>query len=373
MRVAVDITALHDARTGVGVVTHELLTRLAVRPDLELVAYSVSWRGRHAAPDLVGAGVTVAPRPMAARPLREAWRRSDHPAIERFTGAVDVVFGPNFVVPPAKRAARVAIVHDLTAWRFPELCTRDTLQYPALVQRAVAGGAHVVTPTRAVADELRAATGAATERVHPVHWAPTTATGAGDPAGGRRRAGADRYLLALGTIEPRKDHVGLLRAFDLAADDDPDLVLVVAGPDGWGVEAFDAALASARHRDRVRRLGWVDDDARADLLAGADVFVYPSRYEGFGLPPIEAMAAGTPVVATAVAALQEVLGEAGVLVAPGDAEALAAGIRRATGPERAALVAAGRERAATFSWERAADEVAEVLRVAVSERTAASP
>jgi glycosyltransferase involved in cell wall biosynthesis len=371
MRVAVDVTALHDARTGVGVVTHELLSRLAARPDLDVVAYSVSWHGRHAAADLVGPGVTVATRPMAARPLRLAWRHGDHPVIERFTGPVDVVFGPNFVVPPARRAARVALVHDLTAWRFPELCTRDTLEYPALVQRAVATGAHVVTPTRAVAEEVRAVTGAAVDRVHPVHWAPS-GDAPGDPADGRRRAGAERYLLALGTIEPRKDHVTLVQAFDLVADDDPDVVLVVAGPDGWGVEAFDAAVASARHQGRIRRLGWVDDDVRADLLAGAAAFVYPSRYEGFGLPPLEAMAAGAPVVASAVPALEEVLGHAAVLVAPDDAEALAAGVRRATGGGRSAIVAAGRERAASFSWDRAADGVVDALRAAVS-RPATTP
>lgn len=366
MRVAVDVTALHDARTGVGVVTAELLARLAARDDLELIGYSVSWRGRHALADLVDPAVEVATRPMAARPLRAAWRLGDRPAIERFTGPVDVVFGPNFVVPPSRRAARVALVHDLTAWRFPELCTRDTLQYPALVQRAVRGGAHVVTPTRAVADEVLAVVGARPERVHPVHWAPTPSPD-GDAAAGQRRAGGDRYVLALGTIEPRKDHVTLVRAFDLAADDDPSLVLVVAGPDGWGAEAFDAALADARHRDRVRRLGWVDDATRADLLAGAAAFAYPSRYEGFGLPPLEAMAAGTPVVATAVPALQEVLGDAAVLVAPGDEVALAHGLRRAFGERREELVAAGRARAASFSWERAADGVVEALRAAVSD------
>jgi glycosyltransferase involved in cell wall biosynthesis len=371
MRVAIDITSLHDARTGVGVVTDELLTRLAARSDLDLIGYSVSWRGRHAAVDLVDPAVAVATRPMAARPLRALWRLGDHPAIERFTGPVDVVFGPNFVVPPARRAARVSLVHDLTAWRFPELCTRDTLQYPGLVGRAVAGGAHVVTPTRAVAEEVRSVLGAPAERVHPVHWAPTPSP-VGDPAAGRQRAGGDRYLLALGTIEPRKDHVSLVRAFDLAADDDPSLVLVVAGPDGWGAEAFGAALAAARHRDRVRRLGWVDDETRADLLAGAAAFAYASRYEGFGLPPIEAMAAGTPVVATAVPALQEVLGDAAVLVPPGDDRALADGMRRAIGDDRGALVAAGRARAATFSWERAADGVVDALRAAVSDLAPAS-
>lgn len=373
MRVAVDITTLHDARTGVGAVLHALLPRLADRPGLELVGYSVSWRGRNRVTDLVGHRFEVSRRPMVARALRAAWRRSDLPPIEWFTGPVDVVFGPNFVVPPSRRGARVALVHDLTAWRFPELCTADTLQYPGLVDKAVRGGAHVITPSQAVADEVVATVGAPPSRVHPVHWAPTAGP-AGDPAAGRARAGGERYVLALGTIEPRKDHVGLVRAFDRLGDDDGDIRLVVAGPDGWGAEALQAALDAARHRDRIARLGWVDDAARADLLAGAAAFAYPSVYEGFGLPPLEAMAVGAPVVATSVPALVEVLGDAALLVPPGDLEQLAAALRTAVtdAGERRRLVAAGRERAAGFSWDRAADGVVAALRAALDEHRSSS-
>lgn len=367
MRVAVDITSLHDARTGVGAVTEELVTRLAARPDTDVVGFSVSWRGRRDVAGLVE-GIEVVRRPMAAQPLRRAWQRGDLPPIEWFTGPVDVVFGPNFVVPPARRAARVALVHDLTAWRFPAMCTADTLQYPSLVARAVQRGAHVVTPTRAVADEVVATVGAGPSRVHPVHWAPSPGP-AGDPGAGHRRAGGDRYVLALGTIEPRKDHVTLLEAFDRLADDDAGVRLVVAGQDGWGAERFEAALAASRHRDRVVRTGWVDDAGRADLLAGAAAFAYPSVYEGFGLPPLEAMALGTPVVATTVPALEEVLGDAALLVAPGDAGALAAALAVAVtdAPRRAALVDAGRRRAAGFSWEAAAEGVHGALVAAAAE------
>lgn len=368
MRVAIDITALHDARTGVGVVTSELLARLPAL-DVEVVGFSVSWSGRRAVAGLVPPGVRVATRPMAARPLRAAWRRVDLPPIEWFTGPVDAVLGTNFVVPPARRAARIALVHDLTAWLFPELCTADTLQYPALVAQAVAGGAHVLTPTQAVADEVVATVGARPERVHAVHWGPAGATD-GDGAAGRRVAGGDRYLLALGTIEPRKDHPGLVAAFDRAADVDDQLRLVVAGPDGWGVERYEAAVAAARHADRIVRLGWVDDRTRADLMAGALAFAYPSRYEGFGLPPLEAMAAGTPVVATTTPALEEVLGDAALLVAPDDPVALAEALVRvgADGALRAELIARGRARAAGFSWGAAAEGVAAALAAAVADR-----
>ena len=142
------------------------------------------------------------------------------------------------------------------------------------------------------------------------------ATGA---ARGAALAGAARYVVAIGTVEPRKDLPGLVRAFDdvVSADPDDPVRLVIAGPDGWGAEALTATLASARHADRIRRLGWVSDDDRAALLRGATVFAYPSRYEGFGLPPLEAMQAGVPVLTTTAGALPEVVGDAALLVAPG--------------------------------------------------------
>ena len=152
---------------------------------------------------------------MPARPLRAAWRLADHPVTELWTGAVDVVWGPNFVVPPARRAAEVVTVHDLTPLHFPELCHRDTLAYPALVRRAVARGALVQTDSEAVAAEVRDWLGVAPERVVAVPLGvdpPAT----GDPAAGRRRAGAARYVLALGTVEPRKDLPTLVAAFDRA-------------------------------------------------------------------------------------------------------------------------------------------------------------
>jgi glycosyltransferase involved in cell wall biosynthesis len=189
-----------------------------------------------------------------------------------------------------------------------------------------------------------------------VHAIPNgmTAGPTGLAAAGVRRAGGERYVLALGTIEPRKDMPLLVRAFDVVASHDPDVRLVVAGQDGWGVEAFTAAVAVARHRDRVVRLGWVTDEVRADLLAGATAFAFPSVYEGFGLPPLEAMAAGVPVVTTRTGALPETVGDAAILVEPRDADALAAALMSATTDDalRTALIERGRARAASYSWDK---------------------
>ena len=336
------------------------LDALARQTDLDLAAYALTWRGRRGLAAVVPSGVAPATRPMAARLLRELWRRTDHPRIQRWTGPVDVVHGTNFVAPPAGAAASVVTVHDLTPVRFPELATRDTRQYPGLLRRALRRGALVHTPSAAVAAEVVDLLGADPERVVAVHHGIPPVRG-GDPAEGRRLAGAERYILALGTVEPRKDLPSLVRAFDAVAPRLPDVRLVVAGPDGWGTNDYDAAVASMAHPDRVVRMGWVEDPQRASLLAGAWVYAYPSLYEGFGFPPLEAMAVDVPVVATTAGALPEVLGDAARLVPPGDVDALAEALLATEGEaERAALVERGRQRVARFSWDACAAGLAEL-------------
>jgi glycosyltransferase involved in cell wall biosynthesis len=162
-----------------------------------------------------------------------------------------------------------------------------------------------------------------------------------------------RLILATGTIEPRKDYPTLLRAFDLLAADDPDVILVIAGHRGWGAEEFDGTLGNLNHRDRVRVLGWVDNTDRAWLYGHASVFTYPSRYEGFGLPPLEAMRVGVPTVVTNVAAVREVVGDAALAVPIGDAEGFAdavSAILRDKGV-RERLRSEGFKRVARYRWD----------------------
>lgn len=374
MRLALDTTSLIGARTGVGTFTAELVARLARDPSLEVTAFAVTRRGAGAMASALPPGVGVVRRPMVARPLRWCWMRGDLPPIEWWTGTVDVVHGPNFVVPPARRAAEVVTVHDLTCVRFPEMCTADVLQVPTLLRRALARGAWVHTVSSFVAAEVVDALGADPDRVVAVPNGAPPAAPPGDrdrlaPAG-RRRAGTDRYVLALGTLEPRKDLPTLVRAFDLLADDDPELALVLAGPDGWGAEAVTRAIAEARHGGRVRRLGWVSDTDRRGLLAGAAVVAYPSVYEGFGLPPLEALAEGTPVVATRAGALPEVLADAAEWADAGDATSVATALAAVLGrPDRAAaLVAAGQARLAAYSWDRTAAELTTLYARAAASR-----
>lgn len=362
MRVALDGTPLLGARTGVGTVVAGFVGALADRPDVDAVAYAVTWARRGELPPALPSSVRAASRPFPARIVRELWAHLPEPRIERWTGTVDLVHALNFVAPPA-RVPVIVMVHDLTFVRFPELCTPDTLRYPDAIRRALARGAHVHVPSDFVAAEVRDQFGIAADRVTRI-YSGLAPTGGGDAAAGRHRADAERYVLSLGTVEPRKNLPTLVAAFDILASEDPEVRLVVAGPDGWGADAFTEAVARAHHRRRVHRLGWVDSRDRGDLLAGATAFAYPSLYEGFGIPPLEAMAAGTPVVAARAGAIPEIVGDAAELVDPHDVDALATALARVLddSAHRSRLVTLGAERAARFTWSQAADEAVALYR-----------
>lgn len=375
VRAAVDATPLFGARTGVAALTLGTLETLLGRPELDVepVAYALTWRGRGQLASLVPAGLKVVGHPLPARALRWVWKRADVPRAEWWTGPVDVVHGTNFVVPPSRRAAGIVTVHDLTPLHFPELCRPDTLAYPGLVRRALARGAWVHTPSAFVAGEVVDELGADPDRVVAVApGIPTARAPEGASAPSADAPLHPPYVLFLGTLEPRKDVPALVRAFDEVAPRHPDLRLVIAGADGWGAAELSRTVDRARHRERIVRLGWVADGERVGLLRGAAVFAFPSRYEGFGFPPLEAMGAGVPVVATACGSLPEVLGDAALLVPAGDTEALAAGLDRVLADEglRSGLAAASLARAESFSWERYGTGIVDLYRRAVKDARA---
>ncbi|MFM8303344.1 MAG: glycosyltransferase family 4 protein [Actinomycetota bacterium] len=355
VRVAIDVTSLAGPRTGVGHVTAALLGRLASRPDVALRAYAVTG-DRAAVADLrLPPGTPLRITGVPARVLLGTWRWFPVPRIDRWTGRVDVVHGTNFVVPPTGAGALVT-VHDVAFARSPELVTAASRRYLGLLRVAARRGAtvHVFSDhVRAQVVELLALP---PERV--VCIAPGIGElPVGDAAQGRHRAGAARYVLALGTVEPRKNYPRLVAAFDALAPSDPDLRLVIAGADGWGADALTEAVRAAAHGDRVIRLGYVTDADRADLLAGARALAYPSLDEGFGHPPLEAMRLGVPVVAARAGAIPEVVGDAAVLVDPESVTALATALDTVlTDPdERERLATAGPARAQHYTWDRAAD------------------
>ena len=361
--VAVDVGSLIGRPTGVGRFTSELAQALEALADPPvLVRYVLS--GRAALPP----GVVRLPYP--ARAALAAWGRADHPRGRRSLRGVDVVHGTNYVVPPTGWPT-VVTVHDCSPLTHPERVHPVVRAFVPVLRRAVAAGAWVHTPSAYVAAQVGDLLG--TTRVRVIaHGAPRplAAEAASRPLS-PPFDGLDgrRYVLAVGTIEPRKNLPRLVAAFGAIADTQPDVALVLAGAAGPDSPAVAAAIERLAPpvRARVVTTGWIDDPTRERLLAGASALAYPSLDEGFGLPVLEAFAASVPVVAAAAGALPEVAGDAALLVAPSDVDALAGALLVALDDTatRARLVAAGHARLAHYDWAATATAIVGLYRDAI--------
>ena len=371
LRVAIDATPMLGQPTGVGAMTGALINALSHDGEydgrLAVTGFVVSWRGRGQLDDVLPLGCQSLHVPLPARVCHHLWRRFDRP---RLGGRFDVVHGTNYVVPPSGSAVELVTVHDLTAWRFPHMVDKFSAANPVLVDRALARGAHVHCVSKAVAAEVIESLAVSADRVHVISNGVDAAE-PGDAERGRSLIAA-RYVLAIGTIEPRKDYLGLLKAMQQLWLDDDDLKLVIVGANGWGSDEFESAVQRAGAEDRLVRLGYVEAETKAHLLAGAELLAFPSVYEGFGLPVLEAMQAGVPVVSSLVPAIEEVAGGAALLVPPGHPDELAEAMSSVIGDDelRRRLIADGRSRVGRFSWSRTASEFADLYRRLAGEEAA---
>lgn len=340
LRVGLELTVLELDRGGIARSARRLAGELAARDDVELVTFAQrgAVRGR------VARGL--------AREL--AWLPLELPRRAR-RARLDVLHCPSPLVPARPVAMPLVVtVHDVLAWAHPEWMGRENvLQHRLVLQRVLARAAMVLTSSEFTAGELRERFGL--ERVAVV---PLGADEAFSPEGERGVAGVEGpYLLAVGTLQPRKDLETALAAFEHCAAAGASHALVVAGARGWHDDATVARLLASPFASRIHLLGHVGEAALVRALRGADALLFPSRHEGFGLPPLEAMACGTPVVAVRATAVPEVAGDAAVLVEPGDANAFATALLALLDDpgRRSSLRARGLRRAATFTWARHAE------------------
>ena len=318
MRVAMDVTPLRLTAAGTARYLTNLLARLEPEHDVRRLAFGGPGRASVLARELV-------------------W----YPHVLGRVRDADVLHCPTYYAPISPRVPLVVTVHDLAVWRHPEAFGRWTRAFvPRAVPRMLRRAARVIAVSEFTRSELVELLRIPEERIAVV---PNAVEAVFAPEGERAEG---EYVLAVGTLEPRKNLPRSAEAAQLAGHE-----LRVVGTEGWG----EVRLRGAR------RLGRVSDEELARLFRGALCAVYPSLYEGFGLPVLEAMACGTPVVTSRGGATEEVAGGAAVLVDPLDPEAIAAGIEDAIS-RREELRRLGLARAAQFSWDESARRTVEVYR-----------
>ncbi len=375
MHVCLEATSLIGARSGVGHTTAALARALVdVDPDVEVTLFPISARGggrlRRSAPTHPRIRTLGARIP--ARLASWMWARAEWPPVELFSGSADVFHGPNFLLPPTLKAAGVVTVHDLAFDRMPEAVSDHVRTYATTVPVACRRANRIIVPSSFVAGELAAWLPDEADRIRVVHPGVREAfTAAGGPLTGPRAEALgvrEPYVAFVGNLETRKNLDALLEAFDAARSKVPDARLVLVGGPGVGWEEIrrrhEALLAS----DAVVVTGYLPDTEVAAVVRGARAFVYPSRYEGFGMPPLEALACGTPVIAAETTSLPEALGGHATFVSPDDTPALAEAVLDALrGDPDPGLLDAGRAWASAFTWERTATAALDVYREAVEE------
>jgi glycosyltransferase involved in cell wall biosynthesis len=344
VRIVIDVTPLSHPRTGIGNYMLGMLGGLveAAEGSHELVLFAPTGprnmrRLWNALEGIRGTRrLFVVPPP--SNVWRKLWSRKQRVPVELLAGKLDVFHFSDWMYPPQRSGLRTTTVHDLIPLHHPEWVDPRTAELHVPKYRHSAETCDLMfANSEFTADDVAHTLGFPRERVvvaHPGIHARFTAEGP-------RRDFGGPYLFTAATLEPRKNLETLLEAFARLRERRPELQLVIAGPAGWGGRAVEG--------EGVRVLGYVEDDELPALYRGAEAVVYPSLYEGFGIPIVEAMASGTPVVASAHPSLDEASGGIAVRADPENPEALAAGIERALA-ERETRVPRGLEHAARFTW-----------------------
>ncbi|HMB81121.1 MAG TPA: glycosyltransferase family 1 protein [Vicinamibacterales bacterium] len=381
MRVLIDYRPALRERSGSGEYTHQLVKALlasdaaAGRPRaLELTLFSSSWKDR-LAPSSDLAGAAIVDRRVPVRLLNLAWHRLGWPPAETLAGgAFDVVHSPHPLLLPARAAAQVITIHDLDFLTHPERTRAEIRRdYPALAGEHARRADAVLVPSAYTAGEVERRLGVPRDRIAicppgAPDWTPRTV------------APKDGYVLFFSTLEPRKNVGGLLDAYErlIASARDglqavpglPDLVL--AGRATNDAQPWLDRISRPPLQGVVRHIGYVDAYDRRALYEGARMLVQPSFEEGFGMPVLEAMSLGVPVVAANRGSLPEVLGGAGLLVDPNRPDDIAQAIARLMSDDglAAECAAKGIARAGAFRWDETAHRVYETYQLAIERRAA---
>lgn len=376
MIIGIDYTAALHQGAGIGRYSRELV-RAVIRAGQQH-QYRLFYAAGELAPTSPHAGqlrqlvaehpnVRAIPIPLSPRRLTQIWQRLRAPLpVELFTGRVDILHAPDFVLPPT-RARTLLTVHDLSFLVHPELTVPSMVRYlSSAVPRSVRRANHILADSEATKRDLVRLLHADPSRTSVVYPGLSSGFGPVTPElAAHVRAKLklpERFLVFVSTFSPRKNVVRLIEAFAALTQNNaiaPDVALVLSGQRGWMDEQIFEAIEHANLGDRLRWVRFLDDADLPAVYNLATATVYPSLYEGFGLPALEALACGSPVVTANNSSLPEVVGEAAVLIEATSVASIASGIERVLndGALREQLRVAGFQQARHFTWEAAAQQV----------------
>lgn len=373
-RILIDITAAVRQGAGIGRYAREL-TRAILRmfPQHH---YTLFYAGPARFPLTWAHGPLVHLRaaPLPERGMVWLWHRLSLPLpVELFAGSADLIYSPDFLLPPTLPGRPTLLtVHDLSFEIMPETLPEPLVAYLRRnVPRAVRRATHILADSESTRQDLIRLWGVPPERITVLYsgveprFRPVEDPEQQARVRARYGLGPWPFVLTVGTVQPRKNYPHLIGAFAILVREGifPQGHLVIVGERGWKAEGTFEAIQRSGLADRIHWLGFVADEDLPALYSAAAAFALVSRYEGFGLPALEAMACGVPVVVSRTSSLPEVVGEAGVLVDPESVQDIARGLRAVlTDPEQQArLRVAGLERARRFTWEAAARRWHEVV------------
>jgi glycosyltransferase involved in cell wall biosynthesis len=367
LRIGIDYTAAIRQGAGIGRYTRELVRALAeLDRENDYVLFAATG-GQQPPDEDWPPNFQMRSLPLSDRALAILWHRLRLPLwMELVTGPVDIFHSPDFVLPPVRRRAKTMLtVHDLSFIRYPQCADANLRAYlNKVVPRSVHRADLVLADSHSTKDDLVELLGVEPKKIEVVHpgveerFRPIEDRVFLKKA--RKRYNLPpRFILGLGTLQPRKNFTRLIEAFANLRFEIFDLRLVIAGGKGWLYDDIFATVERLGLQDKVLFPGFVADEDLPALYNLANLFVFPSLYEGFGLPPLEAMACGTPVITSDASSLPEVVGEAGLMVEATDVGGLAEAMQRVLQDDalREEMMARGLEQAKKFTWQQAASKL----------------
>jgi glycosyltransferase involved in cell wall biosynthesis len=365
MRIGIDVGTLLKERSGIGQYVFHLVDNLVKLPSEH--EYLLFYASRHRLQSVPVAHGSVAvkhiPCPSRLLHLASGLGRWQLPGFDRLLGPLDVCHWPNYMLVPGSAGRQIITICDLTVLLFPDYHPWSRVQaFTKGIARSVAQADAVIVISEHTKRDVQKYLGVPEEKIRVVYCSASShfrelSPEEKQPTLAKYHLPVKGYILYVGNVEPRKNLVRLLEAYSALRTKDMCAVpLVIAGGEGWKNTDMYRKVEELSLDRHIRLLGYVPDESLPALMSGARLFVYPSLYEGFGLPPLEAMACGTPVVTSNVSSIPEVVGDAALMVDPYDVDELAETMRKVLQDERLReeMRRKGLVRAKLFSWEETA-------------------